>query len=254
MQPESQAADALGKALTPQISDELIPRPDSDEFDVVWIGHLQRLGVPVVGIGRRWAPFLPQVRPPSPDAPELIELDRDMERVARERDWWAQPWSPRVVTKDSDVPDILRRAELFEQSLGPWRPGQRPSMQMTASASARLDLHSHQRIAETIGLRGTATHTRDVMRFRSMPRVIEAGDRLWAALGAWPWATFDPDPPPQEWWTDQRAQDAIRRLIEHAAREADAAAEIARERASSLRRLGARGKNAGNARHLASGR
>jgi len=69
-------------AQTGPISGPFVPRPDSREF-----GHLlmrvKFSGVPMVGVGRRYGPQLPQLRAPADDAPELLALDIDMERVAR---------------------------------------------------------------------------------------------------------------------------------------------------------------------------
>lgn len=222
------------KEETREISRPFVPEPGTHRFEL-FLRRLLLLGLEPVGIGRRWGPRVPRVRSPTDGAPDLLELDRDMQRVVGERDAWAQPWYPRCVTAENRD-DTVKRAARWEPA-ALWHPGRRPSMQLSASASARLSGHTHQEIGEYLGLTPElVSHKTDAYRFRPLPEIIKRGDRLWASLGAWPWAAF-PAEIPNHWWQEREATEVLRRACETVAREKEQAALEEAARADALLRL-----------------
>jgi hypothetical protein len=158
--------------------------PGSRELDEVI--HFYRVtGLPTVGVGRRWGPFVPQIRDPTHDAPTLRSIDEDMQAVAEQRWDWAQPWHPRSVTAENRE-EVARRRELWrpETRRGgvatKWRPCSHVAICMWASSSRHLHGEAGGFISENI------IEAKDP---RTVRRAISIGSKAWAALGAWPWAT-----------------------------------------------------------------
>lgn len=157
--------------------------PGSPELDELI--RLYRLtDLPTVGVGRRWAPFLPQIREPDDGAPALRSLDEDMQAVAEQRWEWAQPWHPESVTAENRD-DVQRRSKLWraETKSGKpatkWRPCSHVAICMWASCSRHLNGKSDDWIGE---------HVIEAKDPRTIRRAIAIGNKAWASLGAWPWA------------------------------------------------------------------
>jgi len=148
---------------------------------------------------------VPQLRPPSEDAPELLELDCDHERVTTERHAWGQAWFPDLVTAENRD-DVQAKMALWEshERAPRWQPVKRPSMCMSAAAARHINMWSDNRIGlDMLEIPGTKDRRSDDVapRFRTINKIVATGDRLWASLGAWPWTAFEDGHPPAEWWT-----------------------------------------------------
>jgi hypothetical protein len=159
-------------------------RPGSRELAEVI--HFYRVtGLPTVGVGRRWGPFVPQIRDPARDAPTHRSIDEDMQAVAEQRWDWAQPWHPDSVTAENRD-EIARRRELWRPETrrgGPatkWRPCSHLAICMWASSSQQLHGNATGFIGENV------IEAKDP---RTVRRAISTGSKAWAPLGAWPWAT-----------------------------------------------------------------
>lgn len=174
-----------------------LPEPVTLEFWFL-MQRLESSGVPFVGVGRRYGPRLPQVREPSPDAPSLLSIDQDVQRVEEARRYWAQPWYPNPATVANAEERAQRRA--LWQSPGKWQPARRVSMQLWASVQRHLRLKSDEELAEFLELDGEEVrHSSQARRYRVIDKIVARGDEAWAALGAWPWAAFPKGRPPKGW-------------------------------------------------------
>jgi hypothetical protein len=169
-------------------------KPDSAEFDSLM--HMYRnIGLPLVGVGRRWGPTMPQIRESAKDAPPLREIDEDMQAVAEQRWAWAQRWYPTSVTAQNRD-DVRQRSARWspETKRGgkatKWRPCTHVAMCMWASSAHHLSCRSSDQVGELIGAKDP----------RTVRKAIEIGDRTWASLGAWPWSAFAPAAVPADWW------------------------------------------------------
>jgi hypothetical protein len=170
----------------------------------------------MVGVGRRWGPRLPQLRPPAKDAPELLTLDEDMETVAVERWAWGQSWYPEVATA-ANAKERQRREAHWER-VGKklrWQPARHRAMCMWASSGRHLRLWDDEEIAQVLELSGTAArwHNNGRRDFKTVPVIVSRGDDIWASLGAWPWVAFADGHPPAEWWTLPEPNDMLRDAI-----------------------------------------
>ena len=120
--------------------------PGSDELAEV-VAFYRTTRLPTVGVGHRWGPFMPQIREPAHDAPELRSLDEDMQAVAEQRWPWAQAWHPRSITAENRD-EVARRGKLWRpetKSGDPatkWRPCTHLAICMWASSSRHLHGHS----------------------------------------------------------------------------------------------------------------
>jgi hypothetical protein len=185
----------LMAALQPQLSAR--PgrgRPDSAEFDLL-MQMYRNIGIPLVGVGHRWEPTVPQIERPEDAAPALIELDRDMEAVAKQRWPWAQPWHPRTVTGENRDEVLTKEARWRPDTkrghpATKWRPCAHPAICMWASSARHLSCQNDDQIGELIEAKDP----------RTIRKAIERGDQAWASLGAWPWKAFESGVPSDEWW------------------------------------------------------
>lgn len=189
-------------AQTRPISPPFVPRPGSAEFGSLLAQLEFAAAIPMVGVGRRYGPRMPQLRTRADDAPEDLRLDQDMERVALARHYFAQPWYPDVATAENreDRQEKVRRWKRPER----WQPLKRPSTCMSVAAARHLSLWDDEKIGgallELAGS-GPRWHSSERRTFRSVQRMVEKGDDIWTSLGAWPWVAFDDGHPPEQWWT-----------------------------------------------------
>ncbi len=191
-----------------------MPRPGSTEFFRLLAGLEFAAGIPMVGVGRRYGPRYPQLRPPSDDAPQPHNLDEDMARVALARHYFAQPWYPDVSTAENQA-DRERKVQLWKRPER-WQPLRHPSTCMSVAAVRHCSLWTDERIGrELLELRGSGPrwHAGNRRTFRSLARMVEKGDELWASLGAWPWVAFAGGRPPAEWWALPEPLAALRQAV-----------------------------------------
>lgn len=185
----------------------------------------------MVGRGRHSGHGAPQVRQPTTDVHALLEeLDRDEQKVATKRWFWAQPWYSGVMTRE-DWQTKMQRWERPEL----WQPLRHPSMCMSAAGARHVLLWSDEQIGrDMLELPGTKDARSDDVapRFRSIDAMVSRGDELWVSLGAWPWVAFEDGHPPAEWWMLREPLDALQHAV--------AAHEIAsRERLTKVESLSA---------------
>lgn len=233
-----------------------LPGPDSLEFELLML-RLQDSEYPFVGIGRRWGPRLPQIRPPAPRAPALEDIDGDMERVQELTSPWAQPWF-QVATRptngvvDSNRDEILEHVEERERTKPRLKPSSHLALCMWASCWWHLGafddeqlvtrFRDDQLVGKLLNLSGDAGLSANRNRFRSLPRTISKGDHLWSSLGVWPWAAFPAAQTPAAWWTREEAHSELASAI-HAysdwleIEKASAVLRVARSRLKLRRRI-----------------
>lgn len=195
--------------------------PGSAELEALL--HLYHLsGLPMVGVGRRWGPKVPQLREPSEKAADLSAIDKDMEVVANQRWPWAQPWYPEAVTIENRD-EVLQRAGRWrpETKRGvratKWRPCTHVAICMWASSARHLHGQGDDQIMELLEAKDP----------RTARKAIDIGNRTWAELGGWPWATWESGALKADWWTSDDVWNGLEREI-------DGRVRVARRLAESL--------------------
>jgi hypothetical protein len=182
----------------------LLPAPGTAGFDEL-VKQYRAAGLPMVGVGS-WGPVAPQTQPPSPEAPSVDQLDRDLKRLATGHWGWVaihQPVSGFAGTMTAEARRKQARRRLWENQLGAWDVGHSFAACMWASHGRHIQLQTDAEIVSSLELRDGED---------GLPLVspaVERGDALWSALGAWPWSAFPDGHPPARWWTDELALHAL---------------------------------------------
>jgi hypothetical protein len=145
----------------------------------------------------------------------LEEVQADAVRWADERLVWRQPWYYAEL--------ILDRRE-YERRMAAWRRQEelskpvRPNRHLclplfAAYAHDIAGLSTRWAIGYTLGLKGTADKRNDdvLPRFKTAPKILDAGRHTAHMLGAWPWAEYRDGAIPSLWWRDDSTLNAVRR-------------------------------------------
>jgi hypothetical protein len=187
----------------PPVGPSLGP-PTSGGFDAL-MRQYRSCGFPVVGVGNRVGPLMPQIRAVSVAAPAPAAIDADHRDWLLRRRYWAQPGYPeRLTAENASQRAVLKERWSAKTKRGgaskKWRPAANLAACMSASAMRHVTGWSDEQIAE-------------VMEVESRPgtigRLVRRGDGYWSAFGAWPWAAFDDGSPPAMWWCDAAAREAL---------------------------------------------
>jgi len=189
--------------------------PGSLELELLLRAY-RTIGLPLVGIGRRWAPFMPKICGSTHDAHTAADLDTDMEIVWKQRRVEGRSWFPRTMTAENhDEVAAMRarwspRTEAGGKALK-WRPSTHPAICMSASAAFRVGGVSEDGVGRYI----EATDRRTVRK------VVNLGDRAWKSQGAWPWAAVPGNATLAEWWQLDAVWFALERETRERMRQAD---------------------------------
>jgi hypothetical protein len=161
----------------------------------------------LVGVGRRSGPRLPQVRPASAGAPDMTDLDCDMEAVAKQRWFFAQSFYSLLGAITIENRDEARqRREAWKPATErgkpaeKWGPKRHDAMCMWAAHSRRVLGRTKTEVAAMLAEPDPPA----TKAWRTARDCIDVGDSVWAALGAWPWGAFS-EKLPAEWWTQEAA-------------------------------------------------
>jgi len=145
----------------------------------------------------------------------LEDVRADAARWADERLVWRQPWwHAELILDRQDYERRMTAWRRHEELARPVRPSRHLCLPLFAAYAHDIaGLSTRWAIGYTVGLTGTPDKRNpDVVlpRFKTAPKIVEAGRQTAYTLGAWPWAEYRDGEIPSLWWRDDSTLDAVR--------------------------------------------